>query len=88
MEDHFSRETLERFLRAELPREEIRDFVRHVLRRCPRCSGLLREVSRRADVQALLRVLENPEGRSDADPGERPLARVARFATRAARVSP
>jgi hypothetical protein len=88
-DDHFSRETLERFLRSELSREESRGFVRHLLRQCPQCSNLLRELSPREDFKMLLLGLEEPEGRADPDPIEqRPLARVARFAIRAARASP
>jgi anti-sigma factor RsiW len=30
-------DTLERFLRGELPREEARGLVRHLLTRCPAC---------------------------------------------------
>lgn len=34
---HFSPDTLEKFLKAELSRRENQDIVRHLLRRCPAC---------------------------------------------------
>jgi hypothetical protein len=88
-DDHFSKETLERFLRSELSREENRSFVRHLLRQCPQCSGLLRELAPREDFKMLMVGLDGPDGPPDPDPIEqRPLARVARFAIRGARASP
>jgi hypothetical protein len=87
-DDHFSRETLERFLRSELSREEARGFVRHLLRRCPQCSKLLREVSQRGNFQLLLRGLEDAASRKDPERGERPLAKVSPFPSRAARAGP
>ncbi len=71
-DDHFSRETLERFLRLELSREETRGFVRHLLRRCPQCSRLLQEVSQRDNFQLLLRGLEDAALRTDPDREEPP----------------
>ena len=84
----FSRETLERFLRSELSREESRDFVRHLLRQCPRCSRLVREAARRDSFQLLLRGLE--EAALRAEPVQEPpaLAKVARFPSREARTAP
>jgi len=52
MEDeHFSHETVDRFFRSELSRGETRAFVRHLLRQCPRCTRVLREVGRRLSLQ-------------------------------------
>jgi hypothetical protein len=85
-EDHFSRETLERFFSSELSREEIRDFVRHLLRRCPQCSRLLGEVSRRENFQLLLRGLQDAL-RTDPD-SEQPLAKISIFPSREARAGP
>ena len=88
-DDHFSRETLERFLRLELSREETRGFVRHLLRRCPQCSRLLREVSQRDNFQLLFRGLEDAALRTDPDRDEqRPLARISIFPSREARAGP
>jgi hypothetical protein len=87
VDDHFSRETLERFFRSELSREEIRDFVRHLLRRCPQCSRLLGEVSQRENFQLLLRGLQDAALRSDPD-REQPLARIAIFPSRESRADP
>jgi hypothetical protein len=88
-DDHFSKETLERFLRSELSREENRSFVRHLLRQCPLCTGLLRALAPREDFKMLLLGLEGPDSPPDPDPIEpRPLAPVARFAIRGARASP
>ena len=64
-DDHFSRETVERFLRSELSRDENRDFVRHLLRQCPLCSPLLRDVARRQDFRFLIRGLEDAAFRFD-----------------------
>lgn len=41
--DHPEPSQLERFLRGQLPRTEVRDIVRHLLTGCPRC----REETRR-----------------------------------------
>jgi hypothetical protein len=88
-DDHFSKDILERFLRSELSREENRSFVRHLLRRCPRCTLLLRELAPREDFRMLMLGLEGPDNLPDPDPIERrPLAPVVRFAIRGARASP
>lgn len=88
VDDHFSRETLERFFRSELSREESRGFVRHLLRQCPQCSGLLREVSRRGSFQLLVRGLQNAALRSNPDHDGRTLARVSLFPARGAQAGP
>jgi len=82
----FSRETLERFFLSELSREESRDFVRHLLRQCPRCSRLVREAAQRDSFHLLLRGLEEAALRSEPAP-ERPaaLAKVSPFPSRGAR---
>jgi hypothetical protein len=87
-DDHFSRETLERFFRSELSREETRGFVRHLLRRCPQCSGLLQAVSQRDNFQLLLRGLEDAALRTDPERDQRPLARISIFPSRESRASP
>jgi len=87
-DEHFSRETLARFFRSELSRQETRDFVRHLLRRCPSCSGLLREISQHEHLRTLLRGLEETAMRPDPDRGAPALARLSRFPTRSARASP
>ena len=87
-DDHFSRETLERFLHSELSREETRGFVRHLLRRCPQCSRLLQEVSQRDNFQLLFRGLEDAALRTDPDREEPPLARISIFPSREARAGP
>ena len=81
----FSRETLERFFRSELSREDSRDFVRHLLRQCPRCSRLVREVARRDSFQLLLRGLEEAALRSEPAPDPPTLAKVSPFPSREAR---
>jgi hypothetical protein len=88
VDDHFSRETVERFFRSELSREETRGFVRHLLRRCPRCSGLLREVSQSDNFQLLLRGLEDAALRTEPEREQRPLARISIFPSREARDGP
>jgi hypothetical protein len=84
-DDHFSRDTIERFFRSELSHEETRGFVRHLLRRCPQCSRLLQEVSQRDNFQLLLRGLEDAALRTDPEHDQPPLARISIFPSRAAR---
>ena len=81
-DEHFSRETLERFFRSELSREESRDCVRHLLRQCPRCSRLIREVTRGAGFQLLLRGLEEAALRSEPVQEQPALAKVSPFPSR------
>jgi hypothetical protein len=81
---HFSRETVERFFRAELSRDESRNFVRHLLRRCPPCSALLQEVSQRQSFQLLMRGLEDTASR-EPDRAGRTLNRADRFTDSEAR---
>jgi hypothetical protein len=52
---HFSQENLERFLRSELARGENRELVRHLLRRCSRCSRLLLQAARAQSLTFLVR---------------------------------
>ena len=84
----FSRETLERFFRSELSRESSRDFVRHLLRQCPRCSRLIREVARGDSFQLLLRGLEQAALRSEPVQEPATLAKVSQFPSREARTAP
>ncbi len=84
----FSRETLERFFRSELSREDSRDFVRHLLRQCPRCSRLVREVARGDSFQLLLRGLEEAALRSEPVQEPVALAKVSQFPSREDRTAP
>ena len=84
----FSRETLERFFRSELSREEARDFVRHLLRQCPRCSRLVRGATRGDSFQLLLRGLEEAALRSEPVQEPATLAKVSQFPSREARTAP
>lgn len=59
-DEHFSWEIIERFFRTELSRDETRGFVRHLLRQCPRCSGLLQEVSKGRSFRLMIHRLESP----------------------------
>jgi Ribonuclease G/E len=86
-DDHFSREAVERFFRSELSREENRDFVRHLLKRCPQCSGLLQEISQRQNFLLLIRGLEDAALREPDRPG-RVLNREHRFVDPEARAGP
>jgi hypothetical protein len=88
-DEHFSRVTLERFFRSELSRAEARDLVRHLLRRCPRCSGLLRDVAHGESFQLLLRGLEDAALRTDPDPTEPAVhAKICLFPSRGGRAGP
>ncbi|MFP5288033.1 MAG: hypothetical protein ACLGI9_20015, partial [Thermoanaerobaculia bacterium] len=51
MEDeHFPRETIERFMEAELSREETREIVRHLLARCRICLAAVGAAARREEL--------------------------------------
>lgn len=85
LDEHFSRETIERFFRCELSREESRGFVRHLLRQCPRCSPLLCEVSHRGDFHLLLRGLEDAALCFEPERDPPVLAKVSPFPSRGVR---
>jgi hypothetical protein len=51
MSSHFSKDTMQRFLRAELSRRENQSIVRHLLRCCPVCAGTAREADQRAGLK-------------------------------------
>lgn len=87
-DDHFSRETVLRFLQSELSRDENRDFVRHLLKQCPQCSLLLQEVTQRQDFRFLIRDLEDTALRCDPDPYKRILRRTFRTIEQEARDGP
>jgi len=59
-DEHFSLDTAERFIRSELPQSESMRFVRHLLRQCPSCSRVLREVAQRRNFRVML--LKGTEG--------------------------
>jgi tetratricopeptide (TPR) repeat protein len=64
MEDeHFPRETIERFMEAELSREETREIVRHLLARCRVCLAAVGAAARRNDL------MSGREGGPAAAPG-------------------
>ena len=66
---HFSYRFVERFLRSELSRGENREFVRHLLRQCPRCSRLIREVASEQNLPFLAHGLEAVVSRLNPDSG-------------------
>jgi hypothetical protein len=88
VDEHFSRVSLERFFRSELSRGEARNLVRHLLRRCPQCTGLLREVANGESFHLLLRGLEDGVLHTDPDRVEPVLAKVSLFTGRRARAGP
>jgi hypothetical protein len=53
-DEHFSRHTVEQFFRSELPQAEMMPFVRHLLRRCPGCCRLVREVTQSRTFRLVL----------------------------------
>jgi hypothetical protein len=53
-DEHFSRETLERFFRSELGEMETQSLVRHLLRQCPQCTPVLREVAQSRNFRHLM----------------------------------
>ena len=65
--DHAAGDTLERFLRGELPSEEARGLVRHLLTRCPDCLPATRRLwglgdrPRKEDRVEILEAPETPE---------------------------
>lgn len=81
-DEHFSHEVIERFFRSELSRGENREFVRHLLRQCPRCSRLVREVAHGQTLQALARNLEPKVSRVEAVSPQPILDRVLRLVGR------
>lgn len=87
-DDHFSRETVLRFLQSELSRDETRDFVRHLLKQCPECSRMVQEVSQRQDFRFLIQDLEDSSLRCDPDPYKRILRRTFRTIEQEARDGP
>lgn len=87
-DDHFSRQSVWRFLQSELSRDENRDFVRHLLKQCPQCSRLIREVSQRQDFRFLIRDLEDSALRCDPDPYKQILRRTFRTLEQEARDGP
>ena len=53
-DEHFSRDTAELFFRLELPQSESMRFVRHLLRQCPTCTTVLREVAQKRNFRVML----------------------------------
>lgn len=56
-EYHVGHEEMERFLRAELSREENREIIRHLLTECPLCQDTVRLAARRQGFK----VMTDPE---------------------------
>lgn len=81
-DEHFSHEVIERFFRSELSRGENREFVRHLLRRCARCSRLLGEVAAVQNLHCLVSGLEAAVARFDPDSRQPILDRVLRLVRR------
>jgi hypothetical protein len=79
-EEHFSFETVQRFFRSELSRDENREFVRHLLRQCSQCTRLLQGVVQRQDFRFLIRALEEATSRLDPDSREKVLRKFQRLA--------
>ncbi len=52
-ESHVGRESMERFLRAELSREENQEIIRHLLTECPVCREMVHEAARRQGLKVL-----------------------------------
>lgn len=52
-ESHVGRESMERFLRAELPREKNQEIIRHLLTECPVCRAMVREAAQRQGFKVL-----------------------------------
>ena len=59
-ESHVGRESMERFLRAELSREENQEIIRHLLTECPVCRDTIQEAARRQGFK--VQPLERAEG--------------------------
>ena len=55
--EHPADRQLERFMRGELPREEVPAVVRHLLAGCPQCVAVTRRVWARGDMPLALRIL-------------------------------
>ncbi len=53
-DEHFSRYTVEQFFRSELAQGEMMLFVRHLLRRCPGCCRLVRDVTQSRNFRLVL----------------------------------
>ncbi len=53
-DEHFSRDTAELFFRSELPQSESMRFVRHLLRQCPTCTRVLREIAQKRNFRVTL----------------------------------
>jgi hypothetical protein len=88
-DEHFSRETIERFFRSELSRDENRELVRHLLRQCPRCTQILKEVAQRQDFRFLIHAFEDTALRFDPERRTKSLRRRPSLAAReAARAGP
>ena len=53
-DEHFSQDAVELFLRSELPQHESMRLVRHLLRQCPSCNRVLREITHRRNFRLML----------------------------------
>ena len=68
-DEHFSRRTVEQFFRSELSQAEMVAFVRHLLRQCPACGQVVREVTQSRNFRLVLL-------RGGSDSGEQMLDRL------------
>ena len=81
-DEHFSHEVIERFFRSELSRGENREFVRHLLRQCPQCSRLLREVAQGLKLRLLVNDVEPSRSRFASGSAQQVLDHVLRLVGR------
>ena len=84
-DEHFSQEVIERFFRMELSRGENREFVRHLLRQCPRCSRLVREFAHGQSPFLVRGAASRPESGAHQQLLERVLRLVGRGEARPVR---
>ena len=83
MEDeHFSHEVIERFFRLELSPGENCEFVRHLLRQCPRCSRLVREVAKGQKLRLLTDDFEPSIARLASGSAQQAFNRILRLVGR------
>lgn len=55
---HFTERTMQRFLRAELSRQENAEVIRHILAQCPVCQETMRSAARLQGFELLEQEVE------------------------------